>query len=130
MGFRRKSFRDYEERFTQFVEANRDEEFFLSVVIAKTFALLTDFLDSKRRSETPLADILKMLRDVYIPKKNILSKRYSFRAQKQLNGEALSEYVAALKGLASTCKFCTSLEEQVRDQPGIYELGVQPTVNR
>lgn len=60
--------------------------------------------------------ILKVLRDFYVPNKNVLSERYSFRALKQLNGESLSKYVAPLKGLASTCKFVASLEEQLRDQ--------------
>ncbi|ROL49014.1 hypothetical protein DPX16_16629 [Anabarilius grahami] len=115
------SFMDYEECYTQFVEANGIEEdkrrtVFLSVVGAKTFSLLTDLLAPKRPSETSLADILKVLRDFYVPKKNVLSERYSFRAQKQLNGESLSEYVAPLKGLASTCEFVASLEEQLWDQ--------------
>ncbi|RXN38340.1 Retrovirus-related Pol poly from transposon [Labeo rohita] len=115
------SFTDYEERFAQFVEANGIEKskqraVFLSVVGAKTFSLLTDLLAPKRQSETPLTDILKALRDIYVPKKNVLSERYSFRARKQLNGESLAEYVAALKGLASTCEFGASLEEQLRDQ--------------
>ncbi|XP_016094176.1 uncharacterized protein [Sinocyclocheilus grahami] len=115
------SFTDYEEWFAQFVEANGIEEdkrraVFLSVVGAKTFSLLTDLLAPKRPSESSLADILKAHRDFYVPKKNVLSERYSFRARKQLNGESLSEYVAELKGLASTCEFGVSLEEQLRDQ--------------
>lgn len=48
--------------------------------------------------------------------RNLLSKRYGFQARKQLNGESLAEYVAALKGLASTCEFGALLEEQLRDQ--------------
>ena len=51
-----------------------------------------------------------------MPKKNVLSERYTFRARKQQNGESLSEYIAALKGLAATCEFGATLEEQLRDQ--------------
>lgn len=85
--------------------------FLMSMVGAKTFSLLTDLLPPKRPSETPLNYILKALRDFHVPKKIVLGKRYSFQAQKQLNGESLAEYVATLKGLASTCEFSTSLEE-------------------
>lgn len=115
------SFSTYEERFAQFIEANgidekKERAVFLSVVGAKTFSLLTDLVAPKKPSETPLKDILKALRDFYVPKKNVLSERYSFRARKQQSGESLAEYVAALKGLAASCAFGATLEEQLRDQ--------------
>lgn len=73
------SFRDDEEHFAQFVEANGIEEskqraVFLSVVGAKTSSLPTDLLAPKRPSETPLTDILKALRDFYVPKKSFEQK--------------------------------------------------------
>lgn len=115
------SFKTYEQRFAQFVEANGIEQgkqraVFLSVVGAKTFSLLTDLLAPKKLSDCTLEDLLKALREFYVPKKNVLSERYSFRARKQQNGETVAEYVAALKGLATTCEFGSTLDEQLRDQ--------------
>ncbi|KAG5840261.1 hypothetical protein ANANG_G00186940 [Anguilla anguilla] len=115
------SFTIYEERFAQFIEANGIEEgkqraVFLSVVGPKTFSLLTDLVAPKKPSETPLADLLKVLRDFYVPKKNVVSERYSFRARKQQSGESLAEYVPALKRLAASCEFGLTLEQQLSDQ--------------
>ncbi|XP_035234863.1 uncharacterized protein LOC118206358 [Anguilla anguilla] len=115
------SFTTYEERFAHFIEASGIEEgkqraVFLSVVGAKTVSLLTYLVAPKKPSETPLADILKALRDFYVPKKNVVSERYSFRARKQQSGESVAEYVAALTGLAASCEFGLTLEEQLRDQ--------------
>ena len=115
------SFETYEQRFAQFVEANGIEKekrraVFLSVVGAKTFSLLRDLLAPKKPSEASYDDIVKALREFHVPKKNVLSERYTFRARKQQNGESLSEYIAALKGLAATCEFGATLEEQLRDQ--------------
>ncbi|KAI4896702.1 hypothetical protein NFI96_007948 [Prochilodus magdalenae] len=115
------SFKTYEQRFAQFVEANGIEQekqraVFLSVVGAKTFSLLTDLLAPKKLSDCTLEDLLKALREFYVPKKNVLSERYSFRVRKQQNGETVAEYVAALKGLATTCEFGEKLDEQLRDQ--------------
>ena len=83
------------------------------MVGAKTFSLLRDLLAPKKPSEASYDDIVKALREFHVPKKNELSERYTFRARKQQNGESLSEYIAALKGLAATCEFeSTSLWNQ------------------
>ena len=50
-----------------------------------------------------------------MPKKNVLSERYTFHAPKQQNG-VFDTYIAALKGLATTCEFGAMLEEQLRNQ--------------
>ncbi len=66
--------------------------------------------------QTDLKELLTVLRDFFSPKKNVLAERYTFRNRKQLAGESLTEYVAALKGLASSCAFRNSIEEQLCDQ--------------
>jgi len=73
-------------------------------------------LAPKKPSQSTYDDIVKALREFHVPKKNVLSERYTFRARKQQNGESLSEYIAALKGLVATCEFGATLEEQLRDQ--------------
>ncbi|KAI4904821.1 hypothetical protein NFI96_009209 [Prochilodus magdalenae] len=93
-----------------------DFHLILTFSCAKTFSLLTDLLAPKKLSDCTLEDLLKALREFYVPKKNVLSERYSFRVRKQQNGETVAEYVAALKGLATTCEFGEKLDEQLRDQ--------------
>lgn len=115
------SFSTYEEWFTQFLEANeihsdRKRAFFLAVMGPKTFTLLKDLLAPKKPGEATLEELMKALRDFYAPKRNVLNERYTFRNRKQLAGESLAEYIATLKGLAATCEFGATLEEQLRDQ--------------
>nr|XP_043868444.1 uncharacterized protein LOC122758369 [Solea senegalensis] len=113
------SFHTYEQRFAQFVEAceipqGKQGAVFLTVVGAKTVALLGDLLAPRTPSECSLDVILNALRGVL--KKNVLRERYTFRARKQQRGESLSEYVDALKGLSATCEFGEQVEEHLRDQ--------------
>ncbi|XP_063068247.1 uncharacterized protein LOC134459765 [Engraulis encrasicolus] len=117
------NFENYEERFLQFLAANNIEEarkkaVFLSVVGPKTFALLKDLISPKQFSEATvtLKVLLDSLRDFYMPKKNVLAERFTFRSRRQQTGESFSDYMASLKGLASTCDFGANLEEQLRDQ--------------
>lgn len=115
------SFEAYEERFYQFVEANemehdRKRAVFLAVVGPKMFALLKDLLAPQKPGKAKLEELTKALRDFYQPKRNVLSERYFFRCRTQLAGESLAEYIASLKGLAKTCEFGATLNEQLRDQ--------------
>ena len=41
-----------------------------------------------------------------------------FRCHTQLPGETLAEYIDSLKGLAGTCEFGATLNEQLQDQLG------------
>lgn len=115
------NFDNYEERLMQFLAANKIEEdrrkaIFLSVVGPKTFALLKDFISPKQFREVTLASLLESLRNFYMPKKNVPPERFAFRSCRQQSGETFADYIASLKGLASTCDFGMSLEEQLRDQ--------------
>lgn len=105
----------------QFLEANSIEDdrkraVFLAVVGSKTFTHLKDLLAPKKPGEATLNKLMKALQDFYTPKRNVLSERYAFRNRKQIAGESLAEYIAALKGLEATCEFGATLEEQLRDQ--------------
>ncbi len=45
-----------------------------------------------------------------------LLRRFLFRQRHQLPGESVQQYVANLRGLASTCKFGALQDEMIRDQ--------------
>lgn len=51
-----------------------------------------------------------------MPKKNVLAERFAFRSHRQQTGETFADYIASPKGLAATCDFGGSLEEQLGDQ--------------
>ena len=115
------TFENYEERLMQFLAANKIEQdrrraVFLSVVGPKSFALLKDLISPQSFSDVSLANLLKVLKDFYMPKKNVLAERFTFRSHRQQTGETFADYIASLKGLAATCDFGGSLEEQLPDQ--------------
>ena len=59
-------------------------------------------------------------------KVNIAGERSKFRARKQHHGETISEYLAALRELASNCDFKTLEDEIIRDQ--MTEFTIYPRI--
>ncbi|KAJ1186206.1 hypothetical protein NDU88_002989 [Pleurodeles waltl] len=59
---------------------------------------------------------LKKLDLHYLPKVSTILERYHFGMREQRQGESIEEYVTALRKLASTCKFGSTIEERIRDQ--------------
>ena len=55
-------------------------------------------------------------RKSYTPKKLVIAERYRFHNCVQKEGESVSEFVANLKRLASTCNFGAYLNEALRDR--------------
>ncbi len=60
-----------------------------------------------------LVDVLK---SHYNPGPNITAECYRFNNRRQKNGEAIAEYVAALRHLSKSCKFENTLDECLRDR--------------
>lgn len=92
--------------YNETAEKFENDKEFLSVIGPKTFALFKDLKQIvawSKLSEKPLADLLKVLRDFYTPKKNVLTKRYACRNQRQQVGETFDDYILGLKGLACSC---------------------------
>ena len=59
---------------------------------------------------------MEVLTKHYEPKPLIIGERYKFNQRNQQPGEPLSEYVAELRRLASTCKFGAFLDDALRDR--------------
>ena len=80
----------------------------------------------KRFSKLPYATYLQgateytkallKLEKEYKPVKDKQAERYVFRKRAQLQGESISEYIAALRDLATTCDFCDFLDDALCDQ--------------
>ena len=51
-----------------------------------------------------------------MPKTNFIAERYKFNSRNQREDESISEYMACLRKLASTCKFGTFLDDALRDR--------------
>lgn len=52
----------------------------------------------------------------FTPKVNVVAERHVFRQRKQAPHETITQYVAALRELASKCGFNDNTDEMIRDQ--------------
>lgn len=113
----------YLERLEQFFVANaikmdteKAKAVFLTVVGKKNHTLLMDLCAPVKPSEKKLEDLLELLHTHFVPKTNVIAERYKFNTRNQSENESISEYMASLIKLASTCKFGTFLEDALRDR--------------
>ena len=80
----------------------------------KRFSKLPDATYPQGATEYTKA-LLKLEKE-YKQVKNKQAERYVFRKHAQLQGESISEYVAALHDLATTCNFSDFLDDTLSDQ--------------
>ena len=59
---------------------------------------------------------VELLKGHFAAPQSALLRRFLFRRRRQLPGESVHQYVANLRGLASSCKFGTLQDEMIRDQ--------------
>ena len=86
----------------------------LSTESQKRFSTLPDATYPQGATEYMKA--LLKLEKQYKPVKNKRAERYLFRKRAQLQGKSISEYVAVLRDLATTCDFGDFLEDALCDQ--------------
>ena len=63
-----------------------------------------------------LEKIMQKFEDLCIPRENPIVERYNFHKRSQQPGETVLQYVAALRTLATTCKFNANQDEMIRDR--------------
>ena len=80
----------------------------------KRFSKLPDATYSQ--GDTEYTKALLKLEKEYKPVKNKRAERYVFRKGAQLQGESISEYIAALGDFATTCDFGDFLDDALCDQ--------------
>ena len=115
------SFSDYKERFEFYCVANnvqvsRKKALFLTGIGSAAYGKLKDLISPHSPQDCPLQDIYGALERHYLPATVEIAERYKFFHRKQVDGETVSEYVAALKRLAKTCNYGPYLETALRDQ--------------
>ena len=113
--------KSYLERVELFFAANdvpddRQVPIFLSSVGATTYSLLSDLLSPAAPKTKSFKTIADTLRQHYEPKRAIISQRFHFHKRDQAVGESITAFDAAIRKLATHCKFGDNLEEALRDR--------------
>ena len=104
-----------------FVSANAIEDSkvvptLLTVVGSKPYSLLCGLVSleiPKGKTYNELVDLLKKRFD---PEPIVIAERFHFYQRNQKPGESIADYLAALRRLASRCKFGAFLTEALRDK--------------
>ena len=112
----------YAQRFHHFLLANGITEesqklhLLLALVGNSTFRLLTNLVAPRQPGELPFKEALTELESHFKPKPVKIAERFRFYKRNQQPGETVSEYVAELRRLATTCEFGTFLNEALCDR--------------
>ncbi|XP_041452504.1 uncharacterized protein K02A2.6-like [Lytechinus variegatus] len=123
-------FQTYIERFEQFLKANDvpEEKYvavFLSVIGAKSYALLKSLLSPEQPSQKTYSTLVSTLTAHLSPKPLVIAERFKFHQRNQLPHESISDYSAELRRLSNTCEFGSFLLEALRDK---FVCGLQNRV--
>lgn len=111
----------YIERLEQFfivenvIVDNKKMAYLLSVMCAKTYALLRNLTLPEKPANKTYAVLVETSRKYLSPKPIIIAERFRFYKRTQREGESVKEYCADLKRLATHCEFGDALTEQLRD---------------
>ncbi|KAM7284440.1 uncharacterized protein ISCGN_001534, partial [Ixodes scapularis] len=111
----------YIERLDQFFVANdvkpeRQVAAFLSLIGAKTYALLKSLVAPDIPASKSYIELVAILREHLSPKPLVIAERFRFHKRNQNENESILEFVAELKKLAQTCEFGGTLNEALRDR--------------
>ena len=111
----------YLERVQLYFEANGVPEdkqvpILLSSIGSSTYTLLSDLLAPAVPKSKTLAEITEVLKKHYEPKRAVIAERFHFHKRDQAMGESIADYDAALRRLATHCKFEGYLNDALRDR--------------
>lgn len=112
--------RSYEERLKAYLLVNdvpiaKKVPAFLSLIGAKTYALLKSLTAPDAPSSCEFDDLLKLLGDHLAPQPSVIGERAKFYKRSQRSGESIAEFVAELRSLVQSCEFGSFLDEALRD---------------
>ena len=115
------NFETYIQRIELFFAANdvsnaKRVPAFLSIIGPKLYSLVKDLVSPKTPSDCKFEDLVKVIKEHYKPQVVIISERFKFYSRKQESNENVVAFLAALKSLATTCKFENTLEVMLRDR--------------
>lgn len=103
------------------VKDNLKVPMLITIVGESTYSLMCDLCSPDFPENKSYEDLVKLVADHLEPQRSEIAERHVFRLRRQRAGEPLTEYLQALKHLATTCNFgkckkCSTLEENLRDQ--------------
>lgn len=116
----------YIRRVNQYILLNKIEDnlkvpMLITIVGEATYELMCDLCSPEFPEAKSYEDLVKLVEKHLEPQRSEIAERHIFRLRRQRPGETLTEYLQALKHLASTCNFgkcktCSTLDENLRDQ--------------
>ncbi len=112
---------EYFERVELYFDANDVDDgkkvpVLLSVIGAKTYALLRSLLAPTPPKDKSFDELKGFLKTHFDPKPIRAAERYYFRRTMQSPGQSIAQYVAELRRLSTHCKFDGYLEDELCDQ--------------
>lgn len=116
------SWEEYCEVLQHFFDANGIEEagkkraILLSAVGSHTYSLIRNLLSPVKPGAKTYDDLVKLLTDHFNPKPSEIVQRFKFNSRSRKPGEAVLDYVAALRKLAHDCNYGEKLTEMLRDR--------------
>lgn len=81
-----------------------------------TYKLLKDLVAPTKPETLTFDAICKRLKEHYSPKPLTIAERFRYNQRNQTADETVSQYLADLRRLASTCEFGNHLDEVLRDR--------------
>ena len=111
----------YLEQFQMFVSANAIEDSkvvptLLTVVGSKPYSLLRGLVSPELPKDKTNDELVDLLKKHFDQKPIVIAEHFHFYQRNQKSGESIAEYLAALRRLASRCKFGTFLTEALRNK--------------
>lgn len=88
----------------------------ITVIGPKVLSILSDILSPKKVDEKSYDDLITILEDHFAPKRLVVAERYTFYTRVQKPTENISEFMVAIKHLASSCEFGSFLKDALRDK--------------
>lgn len=98
------------------VGGNEQVPALLTLVGPKTFNLITDLMSPDDPSQKTLAEISAALTKHLVHKPKVIGQRYRFYKRNQKDHEAIKDFVAAIRALATDCQFGNFLDQALRDK--------------
>lgn len=108
-------------RLKHYIKTNsiKDEQkvsVLLTVLGSKVVKLLQDLLAPDEVDSKSYVQLVKTLTSHFKPKKLLIVERYKFNSRIQKEDETISDYVVAIKNMATTCNFGNFLQDALRDR--------------
>ncbi|KAM7304853.1 uncharacterized protein ISCGN_014753 [Ixodes scapularis] len=125
-------FAEYQERVLMYllvhdVAEEKKSAVFLTSCGTATYSLLRSLLAPTKPGEATLTEIFAALNAHFKPRVSEAVASFKFFSRRRHEGEAVSDYVAALNKLVDDCNFGTTRDRMMRDQivSGINDTGMQ-----